>query len=84
MNLIMSAMCLMMKGLRLVMKGSLVLNSTRLARFCTALATSFRVRDVDSEGLPSHGTEREKWMNRVKPSEVHAQKLIRKLICHSI
>ena len=44
----------MMKGLRLVMNGSLVLNSTRLARFWTALATSFRVRDEDSDGLPVH------------------------------
>ena len=54
MNLIMSGMCLMMKGLRLVMNGSLVLNSTRLARFWTALVTSFRVRDEDSDGLPVH------------------------------
>ena len=33
------------------MYGSLVLNSTRLAMFCTALATSFRVREAASEGL---------------------------------
>lgn len=52
MNLIMSGMFLMMKGLRLVMNGSLVLNSTRLARFWTALATSLREREEDSEGLP--------------------------------
>ena len=37
------------------MKGSLLLNSTRLARFCTALATSFKERDEDSEGLPTEG-----------------------------
>ena len=47
----MSGMCLTIKGLRVVIKGSFALNSTRLARFCTAFATSFRVRDEDSEGL---------------------------------
>ena len=54
MNLIMSALCLMMKGLRLVMNGSLVLNSTRLARFCIALATNFRVRSEASDGLAAY------------------------------
>ena len=61
-NLIMSGMCLMMKGLREVMYGSLALNSTRLARlarFCTPLATSFRVREEDSEGLPERREEQE-------------------------
>lgn len=58
MNLIMSGMFLVMKGLRLVMKGSLVLNSTRLARFWTALATSLREREEDSEGLPGGGEGR--------------------------
>lgn len=63
MNLTMSGMCLVMKGLRLVIKGSLLLNSTRLARFWTALATSFRDREEDSEGLPGggRGVERERW-----------------------
>ena len=51
----MSGMCLTMKGFRVVMKGSLALNSTRLARFCTAFATSFSVRDEDSEGLAAEG-----------------------------
>ena len=55
MNLIISGMRLMMKGLRVVMNGSLVLNSTRLARFCTAFATSLRVREAASEGLAGVG-----------------------------
>ena len=49
----------MMKGLRDAMNGSLVRNSTRLARFCTAFVTSFSVRSAvgegDSGGEEHHG-----------------------------
>ena len=66
-NLIMSGMCLQMKGLRMVMNCSL--NSTRLARFCTALATSFSVRMDDSEGLAEVEGERERDMIALPATE---------------
>ena len=40
-----------MKGLRTVMKGSLALNSTRLAKFCIPLATNLRVRSALTDGV---------------------------------
>ena len=71
MNLIMSALCLVMKGLRLVMNGSFVLNSTRLAKFCTALATSLRVRRDASEGLPAQGGGKRKSMCNTRTNATH-------------
>ena len=40
-----------MKSFRETMNGSLARNSTKLARFCTAFVTSFKVRSATREGV---------------------------------
>ena len=51
MNCFILGRCLLIKSFRETMNGSLARNSTKLARFCTAFVTSFKVRSATREGV---------------------------------